>query len=151
MQDEKYVMFRPESFESFIRVLSDTFGTGGDSIIFNMSRKFGQTVIQNTVPAIPEDMEQLKKLIEILAEQFNRQGWGKLTLIEIDEDQHIVSVDFHGQPFDNCDLPSTTPVCFFLRGTIAGMLSVLLRNEFKVKEIDCQKDTGQCKYVFEMI
>ena len=108
-------------------------------------------MIASRVPAIPEDQKEKELLLSTLSTQFADQRWGKLSLENIDEEQGIIDVRLQGQPFESCKLPETTPVCFFLRGAIAGMLSALFEVDLKIKDIDCQKETKNCRYVFEPV
>ena len=152
MSDEKpaYVMFRPEGFESFLNVLHETFGSGGDAIIYNMSRQYGEAVIHSRLPVIPSDPKLRSTVLATLADQFASQGWGRLSLEDMNMEQGLAQVVLKNTPFKACTGPDEFPVCYFLRGTIAGILSAIFGEDMTVKEVDCsEKDNGICRFIYE--
>ncbi len=152
MSDENpvYVMFRPEGFESFLNVLHETFGSGGNAIIYNMSRQYGESIIRSRLPIIPSDPAIRATIISGLADQFESQGWGRLSLEDMDMEQGIVQVILKNQPFEMCKGPQENPVCFFTRGAIAGILSAIFKKDMRVKEVDCTgKEDGLCRFIYE--
>jgi len=85
-----------------------------------------------------------------LADQFAFQGWGRLSLENLNLEQGLIRVLLKNQPFEICKGPHENPVCFFTKGAIAGILSAIFDKDLRVKEVDCTgKDKGLCRFVYE--
>ena len=152
MSDEEpaYVMFKIDGFESLLSMLHETFGSGGDAIIYNMSKQYGETVIHSRLPEIPSDPKQRSTILATLSDQFESQGWGRLSLEEIDMEQGLAKVELKNNPFKGCTGPDEYPVCYFIRGTIAGILSAIFGVDMRVNDVDCsEKDNGVCRFLYE--
>ena len=150
VEEPVYVMFWPEGFKSFLNVLHETFGSGGDAIIYNMSRQYGEAVIHSRLPVIPSDPKLRSTVLATLADQFALQGWGMLSLEEMNMEQGLAQVVLKNNPFKACTGADEFPVCFFIRGAIAGMLSAIFEEDMRVKGIVCtEKDNGICRFLYE--
>ena len=90
---DSFVMFQAKGFKVFLDVLQKYFGTGGDSIIYTMSKEFGEEVINSNVQQAPLGRDQLQTAMKILSIQYEKQGWDKIKDVKLDEEnQEITSL-----------------------------------------------------------
>ena len=149
----KLVSFTPEGFAGFLNVLHRTYGTAGNAMIYNMSENYGKNRVENLLPVLPADQDERLAALRLLGERrFVRQGWGKLTIEELDTETGTIDVLLEDQPFSDCKGTSEAPSCIFLRGVIAGLLSAVLEKELRVKAVDCpMNENNAYRYVYNIL
>ncbi len=152
MSDERprLVSFRPEGFIAFINVLHQTYGSAGDAMVYDMSERYGKVLIHSNIPNLPDDLQAQIAALESFSERFEPQGWGRLTLDEIDIERGSVKVLLEDQPFGPCKGPEDNPACIFIRGVVAGILGAVLNVRLKVKRLDCGVGSMNCRIEYEI-
>ena len=80
----RIVSFQAEGFTAFLNVLSSTYGSAGDAMIYDMSEKYGINRIQKYLPNLPEGLEARISELRLLSKGWERQGWGGMTIEEVD-------------------------------------------------------------------
>lgn len=124
-------------------------------MIYSMSEKYGVELIRLYMPILPDDVEARIAGMRILAELFGQRGWGKLTFEEMDIEGGTISALIESHPardrIEDCMGPKEAPLCIFLRGAIAGLLSSVLEKDLSVRAVDCSlKDQNICRYIFDV-
>jgi len=144
-------MFRTAGFKVFLDVLQKYFGTGGDSIIYTMSKEFGEEIIKSNIQNIPQSQDQLQAVMKILSNQYEKQGWGTIKDVNLDEGNNEISLAVANIKFDVNTLKEDSSVIYYMRGALAGILGALLKKELQVKSVEFDKPTKTCRFVYTIL
>jgi len=139
---EPYIMFPAAGMADIFEKLVETFGSGGETILYELGRNFGFDRFEKYRPLLsPEPRARLDEAAHI----FEALGYGAST-ITLSPDGSIRMV------VDDC-FECITPSeigrsCAFRRGLAAGSFAALLERETQCQETKCRsKGARSCEFV----
>jgi predicted hydrocarbon binding protein len=154
MSDKKentLLLIRPEPFLKMIQALTNSFGSSGSAMIFNMGLGCGYSEASQ----VREDnggfrsVEKRELLLKAL-QRMSQEGWGQISLNYYDPVTGILGIAVKRNPFvEGCGTEKLEG-CHFLRGFIAGVASEMLETDMVYLEGGCGglKD-GACQLQLE--
>jgi predicted hydrocarbon binding protein len=139
---EPYIMFPTTGMADVFEKLVRTFGSGGETILYELGRNFGYDRFELYRPLLgPEPRTRVDEVAHI----FEAMGYGASTITQ-NPDESIRMV------VDDC-FECTTPSgigrsCAFRRGLAAGSFGALLGREIQCQETKCRsKGAKFCEFV----
>ena len=144
------VSFRPDGFVNFLNLLEESYGSAGESMIYNMSWNYGKNLIESFMMSIPDDYEAGENSVTANLGKLGNLGLGTINVTPFDMASGEVEVDIENQIFrELCKDPGRMSQCYFIRGVLAGTLSGTLGQDLYVKEFECRGDEKKnCHFVF---
>lgn len=131
------ITFTAEAFIRMIGSLSNTFGSAGGSMMFQMGKDVGSYETRKTLQELDDSEAEPEALMEKILMEVSNHGWGELSLKEFDLVEGVVEVVLHHNVFETyCD-EIDVPQCFFLRGYLAGIIEELTEQRLHFKESKC--------------
>lgn len=90
-----------------------------------------------------------RKLIEFFLDYFSNSGWGKLEIIQLDEEKKRAIITLSNSPFA---LPLQGKLSFsvdhFIRGILAGLFSNALHADLECMELKCiASGNSECEFI----
>ncbi len=139
------ISFRPEGFVSFLNILKDSYGSAGESMIYNMSWNYGKQLIESFMKEIPQgDHESVEESVRLNLERVRNLGWGTFNVTSFDMVKGEVEVQLENQVFSGmCTDPGRMSQCYFIRGVLSGTLSAITGRDLYVKEYECRGEEGK--------
>ena len=139
---DPYIMFPSASMADIFEKLVKTFGSGGETILYELGRNYGYDRFERYRPFLgPEPRTR----VEEAAHVFEALGYGASTIIMNPDD----SIRMVVHDCFECTIPSEIGrSCAFRRGLAAGSLAALLEHETECQETKCKsKGAGFCEFV----
>ena len=138
---EPYIMFPSAGMADIFEKLVRTFGSGGETILFELGRNFGYDRFELYRPLLgPEPRERVDEAAHI----FEAMGYGASTITQNpDGSIHLVVADCF-----ECVTPSEIGrTCAFRRGLAAGSFAALLGRDVECQETKCRsKGADFCEF-----
>jgi predicted hydrocarbon binding protein len=138
---EPYIMFPSAGMADVFEKLVRTFGSGGETILYEMGRNFGYDRFQLYRPLLgPEPRTRVDEAAHI----FEAMGYGASTIAQnLDGSIRMVVDDCF-----ECITPSDVGrSCAFRRGLAAGSFGALLGQEVQCQETKCRsKGDESCEF-----
>lgn len=135
-----------EPWTALVQKLHDTFGSGAQTILYDIGKSYGNSVIEEEKGKKSGDEEELR--IAFLARRATIAGWGKVEISHPSNDLYQVKI----QKCVFCDGirdPEVKSVpCFFVRGVISGFAEALIGKNV-VAEEHC--GTDYCEFSVRII
>ena len=148
---DSLLLMRPDSFLKMIQALTNSFGSSGAAMIFNMGLGCGYS----EAAKVREDNGGFRSLDkrELLIKAFLRisqEGWGEISLIYYDPVTGLMGVSVRHNPFvDGCGTERIEG-CHFLKGYIAGLASEMLETDMVYTVNGCAGiQDGACQLQLE--
>ena len=141
------ISFRPEGFVSFLNILKDSYGSAGESMIYNMSWNYGKQLIESFMKEIPQDdHESVEESVRLNLETVRNLGWGTFNVTSFDMVKGEVEVQLENLVFSGmCTDPGRMSQCYFIRGVLSGTLSTITGRDLYVREYECRGgETKNC-------
>ena len=141
------ISFRPEGFVSFLNILKDSYGSAGESMIYNMSWNYGKQLIESFMKEIPQDdHESVEESVKLNLETVRNLGWGTFNVTSFDMVKGEVEVQLENLVFSGmCTDPGRMSQCYFIRGVLSGTLSTITGRDLYVREYECRGgETKNC-------
>jgi len=139
---EPYVLFPSAGLADVFEKLVRTFGTGGQTILYELGRNFGRDRFDKYRPILgPEPESRLDEAAHI----FEALGYGTSEITQNPDGSIRMTVD---DCFE-CSSPSDVGrPCDFRRGLAAGSFGALLGKEAQCQETECRsKGARSCQFV----
>jgi predicted hydrocarbon binding protein len=139
---EPYIMFPSAGMANVFDKLVRTFGSGGETILYELGRNFGYDRFELYRPILgPEPRTRLDEAAHI----FEAMGYGASTITQNPDGSIRMVVD---DCFE-CATPSEIGrSCAFRRGLAAGTFGALLGHEIQSQEMKCRsKGDRFCEFV----
>ncbi|HUK80069.1 MAG TPA: V4R domain-containing protein [Nitrososphaerales archaeon] len=139
---EPYIIFPTAGLAEVFEKLVKTFGSGGETILYELGRNFGHdrlSVYRTILGAEP------RARVEDFAHVFEAMGYGASVIIQNSDGSIRIVVD---ECFE-CATPSEIGrTCAFRRGLAAGSFGALLEQETECEEIKCRsKGAKVCEFI----
>ena len=128
------VSFHPDVFKVFLNHLHDTYGSAGDSILFQMSKDFskqGMALIARQMNVETETDTGL--VIDTFRDRMQMNGWGEFTVTRADFDKLEFEVTLSDSPFKELYIGDDSCMHYFYRGALAGFFEYLLGAPMMIK------------------
>ena len=143
---EPYIMFPRAGMDDIFEKLVKTFGSGGETILYELGRNFGYDRFELYKPLLgPEPRTRVDEATHI----FEALGYGASTItMNPDGSVRVVVEDCF-----ECATPSEIGrSCAFRRGLAAGSFAALLEHETRCQETKCRsKGAKFCEFVITPI
>ena len=131
------ITFTAEAFIRMIGSLSNTFGSAGGSMMFQMGKDVGSYEARKILQGLDDSEAEPKDLMKKILEEVSRHGWGELRIEEFDLVEGVVEVVLQHNIFETHCEEVDMPQCFFLRGYLAGIIEELTEQRLHFKESKC--------------
>lgn len=131
------ITFTAEAFIRMIGSLSNTFGSAGGSMMFQMGKDVGSYEARKILQELEDSEAEPEALMEKILEEVSGHGWGELRLEEFDLVEGVVEVVLQHNVFEAHCEEIDMPQCFFLRGYLAGIIEELTEQRLHFKESRC--------------
>ena len=143
------VSFEKEGFEDFLNVLSTYLGSAGQSLIYQMSKEYGHSIIKKfSKLSGASDTELLQDEIESHLQKVNRLGWGQIEYTRMDLVEGKFDVSLRNNMFRSNCVGKQTAVCYYIRGVMAGTMEEITGLGLKVDSADCNESSDYCIFKF---
>jgi len=129
------VSFHPDVFKVFLNHLHDTYGSAGDSILFQMSKDFskqGMALIAQQMNV--EEEPDTGRIIDAFRDRMRVNGWGEFKVTHADYDELEFEVTLSDSPFKEMHLKGDSCMHYFYRGALAGFFEYLLEAPMMIKK-----------------
>ncbi|MHA1290457.1 MAG: hypothetical protein ACTSPB_24000 [Candidatus Thorarchaeota archaeon] len=129
------VSFHPDVFKVFLNHLHDTYGSAGDSILFQMSKDFskqGMALIAQQMHM--EEEHDTERVIDAFRDRMHLNGWGEFTVTHADYDEIEFEITLSDCPFKEIYLKDDSCMHYFYRGALAGFFEYLLETPMMIKK-----------------
>ena len=144
------VCFEKLGFVLFIDSLKDTFGSAGESMIFQMSKNYGKYLIQSVAEMYSgKNHSSYESSMGEHLGNVRDLGWGAISyeLMDWENGRFIVNVD--GNVFNDDCKNGKDSMCYFVKGVMVGTMEEMTGYDLSIKTAECYKD-GDSKCVFEL-
>jgi predicted hydrocarbon binding protein len=144
---ESVVSFHPDIFIVFLNHLHETYGSAGDSILFQMSKEFSKQGMALIGKQLGVDKEKnYPKIIEAFSERMRIHGWGEFTVIGADYDALEFSIQVSNIPFKEI-YNGVSCMHYFYRGALAGFFEYMLEQPMMAKQHKTVKNESIIFYI----
>ncbi len=143
------VLMRQKYFTQMLDNVRETFGSGGDSIIYREGFDYGKSTWENVVATLGRDyvLENLNDVLSL----YTSLGWGRTECVELDLRQPRIRIRMDAN-FECVDHQSDRPNSEFVRGHLCGALSAILDTEVECNEVMCvSKGDRHCEFVVNRV
>jgi predicted hydrocarbon binding protein len=150
-REDTLLLMRPEPFLKMIQALTNTFGSSGAAMIFNMGLSCGYSEASQT----REDSGGLRshdkrELLQKSLQRVSQEGWGQISLNYYDTITGVAGISLKQNPFlEGCGTERLEG-CHFLKGFIAGIASEILETDMVYTAEGCGgMKNGACQLQLE--
>lgn len=145
LRDGKAFIMRLVTFTDFKKVLEDRFGQGANAIFYEVGRGCGQ----RSCSRLMQRFRSREELLNALKAYKQDEKWGVIDFdLDLESGVGTVTVyqSFEAKQYGH----SLTPVCYFLRGYLAGFLSQTFGKPLRVVERSCiAQGRDRCVFAVE--
>jgi len=125
------------SFLNLLNTLVNTFGSAGESMIYQMGHENGMAFCREVVSKINNEGESLENLFERVINSANQIGWANMVVEEFNPQNGKIKVVLQDNSFKQFCLRLNMPQCFFLRGYISGIIKELTNVDYQFSRSEC--------------
>ncbi len=144
------VCFDRLGFELLVASLKDTFGSAGESMIFQMSRNYGKYLIKSVKDVYSDGTTNgFEDSLKDHLGSVHSLGWGSFKYQEMDWQKGEFTIDVEENIFRESCKDGRDSMCFFIRGVMVGTMEEVANMELSIQEESCYKN-GDSKCVFKM-
>ena len=148
--DREQVCFDKLGFELLIDSLKDTFGSAGESMIFQMSRTYGKHLIQSVAEMYAgENHNGHEANIGDHLESVRDLGWGSISYNKMDWEKGSFTLNVEENIFREDCKAGRDSMCYFIKGVIVGTMEEMTGNDLTIRETSCYKD-GDSRCIFDL-
>jgi predicted hydrocarbon binding protein len=145
---ERAMLIRQDSFSNMLVKVRETFGTGGDVIIYDQGKLIGTNAGEIMRKLLPDDFIE-KNMGRIIA-LYSSMGWFKADLMRNDHESRSFVIRV-GESFECMGRRSKRPSSQFVRGHLTGFFEALFGSEFRCIETECAAAGSQhCEFSLVM-
>jgi len=139
---EPYIMFPSAGMDDIFEKLVRTFGSGGETILYELGRNFGNDRFELYRPLLGS---QPRTRVDEASHIFEALGYGESTITQNPDGSILMVVD---DCFE-CFTPSVIGrSCAFRRGLAAGSFGALIGQEVQCQETKCRsKGDKFCEFI----
>lgn len=137
-------------FELLIDSLKETFGSAGESMIFQMNRNYGKHLINSVKEQYAGDTTNgFEASMGSHLGSVTRLGWGSFTYQKIDWENGEFEVQVDENIFRESCKNGRDSMCYFIKGVMVGTMEEIAGRDLSIRETSCYKD-GDSICVFRM-
>jgi len=130
----RYLLIRPETLATFQKAIERELGEKASQILYQSGFQGGTLSSKKYREALDLSDEEI---IHFMMEMGTQIGWGRFELERFDPSENILMVKVYHSPFAEAYGSSSSSVCHFIRGILAGMASVVFKRDLVAKESAC--------------
>ena len=127
----KNLVLTSGSFLNLLNTLVNTFGSAGESMIYQMGHENGMVFCREVVSKINNEGESLENLFVRVINSANQIGWANMVVEEFNPQNGKIKVVLQDNSFKQFCLRLNMPQCFFLRGYISGIIKELTNVDYQ--------------------
>ena len=125
------------SFLNLLNTLVNTFGSAGESMIYQMGHENGMVFCREVVSKINNEGESLEDIFEKVINSASQIGWANMVVEEFNPQNGKIKVVLQDNSFKQFCLRLNMPQCFFLRGYISGIIKELTNVDYQFSRSEC--------------
>jgi predicted hydrocarbon binding protein len=125
------------SFLNLLNTLVNTFGSAGESMIYQMGHENGMVFCREVVSNINNEGESLEDVFEKVINSASQIGWANMVVEEFNPQNGKIKVVLQDNSFKQFCLRLNMPQCFFLRGYISGIIKELTNVDYQFSRSEC--------------
>lgn len=133
----KNLVLTSGSFLNLLNTLVNTFGSAGESMIYQMGHENGMVFCREVVSKINNEGESLENLFVRVINSANQIGWANMVVEEFNPQKGKIKVVLQDNSFKQFCLRLNMPQCFFLRGYISGIIKELTNVDYQFSRSEC--------------
>jgi len=133
----KNLVLTSGSFLNLLNTLVNTFGSAGESMIYQMGHENGMVFCREVVSKINNEGESLENLFVRVINSANQIGWANMVVEEFNPQNGKIKVVLQDNSFKQFCLRLNMPQCFFLRGYISGIIKELTNVDYQFSRSEC--------------
>ena len=143
----RYLIVRPETVVEIQKSLTEELGGARAGEVFYRSGYRGTSL---TAKRLLDEGASRKDIMRSMFHMGANLGWGKFSVLNIDEASNRFTVRVEGSPFAEAYGKHNEPVCFLLSGALAGILSGAYDRKYRCGEVECAaKGDPYCVFFLE--
>jgi len=125
------------SFLNLLNTLVNTFGSAGESMIYQMGYENGMVFCREVISKISHEGESLEDLFEMVIKSASQIGWANMVVEEFNPQTGNIKVVLQDNSFKEFCLRLNMPQCFFLRGYLSGIIKELTNVDYTFSRSEC--------------
>jgi predicted hydrocarbon binding protein len=133
-EEVRYLLIRPETLITFQKAVERELGEKANQILFESGFTGGALSSKRYQEVFSFSDEEIVRFMMNMGAQI---GWGRFELEKFDPDQKKLIVKVFHSPFAEAYGTSTSGVCHFIRGVMAGLTSTVFQKTVASKESSC--------------
>jgi predicted hydrocarbon binding protein len=133
----KSISIQADTFVKMLEFLETSFGSAGNSMMFQMGRVAGLTEARKVLNEAPLGDHSPRELMDRVMHHVSGMGIAEVRLNVFDLERGEVKVTYHGNAFEPLCLSIDLPQCFWMRGFLTGMISEVTGVTLTFKESEC--------------
>lgn len=140
----RYLLIRPETLATFQKTIERELGEKAPQIFYQSGFQ-GGTLSSKKYREVLDFSDE--EIIHFMMEMGTQIGWGRFELERFKPSENILIVKVYHSPFAEAYGSSSSSVCHFICGVLAGMASVVFKRDLEVKESAClSKGDEHCRF-----
>ena len=120
-----------------LETLVNSFGSAGESIIFQIGRDFGIHYCQSMLARINSKEMELRELFDYVIQNASQDGWANMEIDEFNPQNGAIHVILKQNVFKPKCTMLHSPQCFFIRGYISGIIKELTNVDYMFFSSQC--------------
>jgi len=133
-KEVRYLLIRPETLITFQKAVERELGGKANQILFESGFTGGALSSKRYQEVFSFSDEEIVRFMMNMGPQI---GWGRFELEKFDPDQKKLIVKVFHSPFAEAYGTSSSGVCHFIRGVMAGLASTVFQKTVISKESSC--------------
>ena len=133
-KEVRYLLIRPETMTAFQKAVEKELGGKANEIFFESGFAGGVLSSKRYQEVFSFSNEEIVRFMMNMGSQI---GWGRFELEKFDPNQKNLIVKVFHSPFAEAYGTSSSGVCHFIRGVMAGMASTVFQKTVISKELSC--------------
>jgi predicted hydrocarbon binding protein len=130
----RYLLIRPETLITFQKAVEKELGGKANQILFESGFEGGKLSSKKYREIFSFSDEEIVRFMMNMGSQI---GWGRFEIETFNPDQKRLMIKVFHSPFAEAYGPSSSGVCHFTRGVMAGMASTVFQKTVISKELSC--------------
>jgi len=143
------VCFEKDGFQDFLNILDNRLGSAGQSLIYQMSKEYGHSIIKkfSQLSGIT-DVELVHEQIEVHLQNVNRLGWGEIEYTKMNLVEGLFDINLKKNIFRDSCVGKHSAICYYIRGVMAGTMEEVTGHTLKVETAECNESADYCFFKF---
>jgi len=133
-KEVRYLLIRPETLAAFQKAIEKELGGKANEILFESGFAGGVLSSKKYQEVFSLSDEEIIRFMMNMGSQI---GWGRFELEKFDLNRKNLIVKVFHSPFAEAYGTSSSGVCHFIRGVMAGMASTVFKKNAISKELSC--------------